>query len=59
MTRKEVVNKLIINARDKDFDNLTDAYTEYTFGNVSKKRLSYYLKKVGISLEEYEEWACG
>lgn len=45
MTRKEVVNKLIINARDKDFDNLTDAYTEYTFGNASKKRLSYYLKK--------------
>lgn len=59
MTKKEVVNKLIINARDKDFDNLADAYTEYTFGNVSKKRLSYYLKKVGISLEEYEEWACG
>ena len=54
-TYKEVTT-ILANMRDKDFDKLCYYYCQWAFSNGSKRNVRYWLKKVGLTLREYEMW---
>ena len=58
-TMKEMYNKVakvIAELTDEQFEKMYSAYEEWVFEGKSKSRLNYWLKKVGLTYEEWEVW---
>ena len=51
--KKELIT-IILNASSNALANLTHWHILWKGGNATKKRVDFWLKKVGITLEEYE-----
>jgi hypothetical protein len=52
----EKVAKVVAELTDEQYDKMYSAYEEWVFEGKSKSRLDYWLKKVGLTYEEWEVW---
>lgn len=58
-TIKEMYNKVakvVAELSDEQFEKMYEAYDKWLFGETSKSRFNYWLKKTGLTLEEWEVW---
>ena len=56
MRTYEEVSEILANATDEVFEKLNYWFTEWVFSEAPKARANYWLKKVGITEEEYWMW---
>ena len=50
------VAKVVAELTDEQYDKMYSAYEEWQFDNKSKSRFDYWLKKTGLTLQEWEVW---
>ena len=56
MRTYEEISEILVNVTDKVFEKLNYWFDEWVFGEAPKTRVNYWLKKVGITEEEYWLW---
>ena len=56
MITYEEISEILANATDEVFEKLNYWFNEWVFGEAPKARANYWLKKVGITEEEYWFW---
>lgn len=56
MKTLEEIKNIAVNSSNEAFEKLTYWYYEWLFGSAPKARVNYWLKKVGLTLEEWELW---
>lgn len=56
MRTYEEISEILASATDEVFEKLNYWFTEWMFGKAPKARANYWLKKVGITEDEYWLW---
>ena len=52
----DAIREKIDNLPDYDFEKINDYFNDWLMGTTPKKRLNYWLKKTGITVEELNIW---
>ena len=56
MRTLEEVKEILSNAEETAFDKLVEWNDKWQFGEAPKARVNYWLKKIGITFEEWQLW---
>lgn len=56
MKTLEEIKNIAVNSNEETFEKLVNVYYDWLFGNEKKAKVNYWLKKVGLTLEEWELW---
>ena len=52
----DAIREKIDNLPDSDFEKINDLFNDWLMGTAPKKRLNYWLKKTGLTVEELNIW---
>lgn len=56
MRTLEEIKEILYHANEEAFDKLVDWTDKWHFGEAPKSRVDYWLKKIGITFEEWQLW---
>ena len=56
MKTLEEIKNIAVNSNEETFEKLVDAYYDWLFSTGKKAKVNYWLKKVGLTFEEWELW---
>ena len=56
MRTYEEVSEILANISDETFEKLSYWFDEWALGDAPKARVNYWLKKVGITEDEFWMW---
>ena len=52
----DAIREKIDNLPDSDFEKINNYFNDWLIGKAPKKRLNYWLKKTGLTVEELNIW---